>query len=176
MLGVFVVVRRGGGVDLSLLAPVSLCNAAIFAVVGLLRGSKFKGGNLRGWRFFFFDGVPFDFCSTSDATTLLFLDSTSILIGSCVAVSPDNSVVEMLLMLLASKGRLVFRLLKNGASAGDSLGDSYALGMAGTGGTSSSSLPAELWTFLVLGVGNLDNAALCGTRGCKDPVDVRAVL
>jgi hypothetical protein len=50
----------------------------------------------------------------------------------------------MLFILLASKGKLDFRL-KNGVSAGESFGDSYAFGIAGTGGTSSSSLfPAAL--------------------------------
>lgn len=73
---------------------------------------------------------------------------------------------------------LDFRLLKNGGSAGESFGDSYALGMAGTGGTSSSSLfPAELWTFLGLGVGSReDEGGCCGIRGCRDPVEVRDVL
>lgn len=67
--------------------------------------------------------------------------------------------------------------MKKGASAGASFGDSNAFGIAGTGGTSSSSsLPAELCTFLGLGVGSLDVEGFCGIRGCRDPVDVRAVL
>jgi hypothetical protein len=79
-------------------------------------------------------------------------------------------------MLLASKGMLDFRLLKNGGSTGESLGDSYALGIAGTGGTSSSSLfPAELFTFLCFGVGSLDDAGW-EIRGCNEPVEVRDVL
>jgi len=80
-------------------------------------------------------------------------------------------------MLTASKGILDFRLLKNGGSAGESLGDSYALGIAGTGGTSSSSLfPAELCTFLGFGVGSREDEGGWDNRGCKDPVEVRAVL
>lgn len=43
--------------------------------------------------------------------------------------------------------------------------------MAGTGGTSSSSFPAELWTFLGLGVGSLEVDGIGGMRGCSDPVD-----
>jgi hypothetical protein len=90
---------------------------------------------------------------------------------------PDKLLVEMLLMLLASNGKLDLRLLKNGCSAGESFGDSYAFGIAGTGGTSSSSLlPAELWTLLGFGVGNLEDAASWGIRGCNDPVEVREVL
>ncbi len=88
----------------------------------------------------------------------------------------DSSFVELLFLLLESNGRLDFRLLKNGCSAGESLGDSYALGIAGTGGTSSSSLPAELCTFLGLGVGSLEFDIFGASLGCKDPVDVRAVL
>lgn len=69
---------------------------------------------------------------------------------------PERLFVEILLMLLASKGILDLRLLKNGGSAGESLGDSYAFGIAGTGGTScSSSFPAEL-CILGFAVGNLE--------------------
>lgn len=90
---------------------------------------------------------------------------------------PDKLFVEVLLILLASKGMLDFRLLKNGCSAGESLGDSYAFGIAGTGGTSSSSLfAAELCTFLGLGVGSLDDEGGGGIRGCNEPIEVRAVL
>lgn len=69
----------------------------------------------------------------------------------------EASLLELLLLILVkSKGKLDFRccFMKNGGSTGDSLGDSYALGMAGTGGTSSSSsLPAELCTFRAFGFG-----------------------
>ncbi len=72
---------------------------------------------------------------------------------------------------------LDLRLLKNGGSAGESFGDSYAFGIAGTGGTSSSSLfPAELCILLGFGVGSLDDEVFGGNRGCKDPVEVRDVL
>jgi tRNA U34 5-methylaminomethyl-2-thiouridine-forming methyltransferase MnmC len=55
------------------------------------------------------------------------------------------------------------------------LGDSYAFGIAGTGGTSSSSPPAELCTFLVFGVGRreLDNA---GVRSWRDEFPNRREL
>lgn len=81
-------------------------------------------------------------------------------------------------MLLASKGVTGFCLLNTkGVSDGESLGDSKAFGIAGTGGTISSSLlPAALWTFLGFGVGNLDDDGGNGIRGCRDPVDVREVL
>jgi hypothetical protein len=49
-----------------------------------------------------------------------------------------------------------------------SFGDSYALGIAGTGGTSSPSFaPAELWTFLVFGVGSRDPVNAGFARGCS---------
>lgn len=86
--------------------------------------------------------------------------------------------MDVLLILLVSNGMLDFRLLKNGCSAGESLGDSYAFGIAGTGGTSSSSslFPVELCTFLGFGVGSLDEDGGCVFRACKEPVDVREVL
>jgi hypothetical protein len=60
----------------------------------------------------------------------------------------------MLLTLLASNGPLALRCIKKGGSAGESFGDSYAFGIAGTGGTSnSSSFPAEL-CIRGFGVGN----------------------
>jgi hypothetical protein len=58
-----------------------------------------------------------------------------------------------------------------------SLGDSYAFGIAGTGGTSSSSsADAEFWPLLSFGAGRRDMEADCGKRGCREPVDVRTVL
>lgn len=117
------------------------------AAVGVLRGSKFKGGNLRGCKFFFFwfTGVVLLSASELDTAALfrVFADR-SFLEGSLTEPLPDKLFVEMLFILLASKGKLDFRL-KNGVSAGESFGDSYAFGIAGTGGTSSSSLfPAAL--------------------------------
>jgi hypothetical protein len=47
--------------------------------------------------------------------------------------------VELLWILLVSKAKVDFLLSKKDISAGDSFGDSYAFGIAGTGGTSSSS-------------------------------------
>jgi hypothetical protein len=42
--------------------------------MGVLKGSRFSGGSRRGCRFFFFAGIAFGFCSTSEAApTLLFL-------------------------------------------------------------------------------------------------------
>lgn len=78
-------------------------------------------------------------------------------------------------MLLASKARFDFRFSKKDNSAGASLGDSYTLGMAGTGGTSSSpSAVVELSKLRDLGAGNLEPPD--ALRGCIEPVDVRTVL
>lgn len=52
---------------------------------------------------------------------------------------PETLAVELLWMLLASYVRFDFLLSRKAASASGSLGDSYAFGIAGTGGTSSSS-------------------------------------
>jgi hypothetical protein len=55
---------------------------------------------------------------------LLVCGSTSGFGGSRTKVVPDSSFVELLFLLLESNGRLDFRLLKNGCSAGESFGDS----------------------------------------------------
>lgn len=107
---------------------------------------------------------------------ILELELESTFLGSLPDDVPDSSLVELLFrlfILLESNGRLDFRAAKSGGSAGDSFGDSYAFGIAGTGGTSSSSLPAELWTFLDFGVGSLDVDGTGSKRGwgCSDPVD-----
>lgn len=180
VLGVLVLTRRGGGVTCPSENEGS-CKAAILVVVGVLKGSRFRGGSRSGCKFFFFAVIALFCWSRSELEVTepywRFCGSRSFLTGSRTEALPDKLVVEELFILLASNGILDFRLLRKGGSAGDSLGDSYALGIAGTGGTSSSSLfPAELCTLLDLGVGNLDDVAGSVTLDCRAPVDVRALL
>lgn len=78
-------------------------------------------------------------------------------------------------MLLESSPRFDFLLSKNCISAGDSLGDSYTFGIAGTGGTSSSSSFEAGILFIDLGAGRRE-PLFWGKRGCSDPVDVLTVL
>lgn len=145
----------------------------------MLRGNKFKGGSRKGCRFFLTCVALFCW-STSEfeprGTWCRGFGSRSDFIGSRAEPLPDKLLVEVLFILLVSNGRLDFRLLKSAGSAGESFGDSYALGIAGTGGTSSSSLlPAELCTLRPFGAGNLDEAG-GGIRGCREPEEVRAAL
>ena len=177
VLGVVGAPRRGGGVDFP---SVDAGKAAILAAVGVLRGNKFKGGSRKGCRFFF-TGVALFCWSTSEfeprGTWCRCFGSRSDLRGSRAEPLPDKLFVEVLFMLLVSNGRLDFRCVKSGGSEGDSFGDSYALGIAGTGGTSSSSLlPAELCTLLVFGAGSREEGGGGGTLGCREPVKVRAAL
>jgi hypothetical protein len=96
--------------------------AAILFVVGVLNGSRFSGGRRRGCRFFLM-GFVFSI-SEIGGTTLRSLGSRSSFNGSRIDTLPDRLFVEVLLILLASKGKLDFRLVKNGCSFGESLGDS----------------------------------------------------
>jgi hypothetical protein len=188
LLGVFVLTRRGGGVMLPLRLKESCPSVVTFAAVDVLNGSKFNGGNRKGFRFFFFVvliGVVW-FWSASDEdvadTNWRGLGSRSFFGGSrneIIETLPDKLADEVLLILLVSKFIFDARLLKKGGSIGVSFGDSYALGMAGTGGTSSSSLfPAELLRLLGFGVGRREEE-VCGcsdARGCNDPAEVWEVL
>lgn len=181
VVGVFALARFGGGVTVPLeFEAASLRNAAIFAAVGVLRGSKLSGGSRNGCKCFFFGGARCPCCSASDPAPMpcciLEFELESTFLGSLPDDVPDSSLVELLFrlfILLESNGRLDFRAANIGGSAGDSFGDSYAFGIAGTGGTSSSSFPAELWTFLDFGVGSLEVDGTGSKRGwgCSDPVD-----
>jgi hypothetical protein len=148
------------------------------AAVGVLSGPKVMGGSRNGWRFFLFC-APAGFFSASprDAWPVLRLLGrrwTLAGAGSLTCIT-DVLAVELLWTLLASKARFDFRFSKKDNSAGDSLGDSYTLGMAGTGGTSSSSSAVvELRRFRDLGAGNLEPPD--ALRGWIEPVDVRTVL
>lgn len=85
----------------------------------------------------------------------------------------------------------VFLFSMKYVSAGESFGDSYTFGIAGTGGTSSSAsatvvewlwllllwlLPLLLCAEVLLSDGNLDEDVRGGARGWIDPVDVVRVL
>jgi hypothetical protein len=82
------------------------------------------------------------------------------------------------MLMLSRVPRLDFFFAKKYVSAGGvSLGDSNALGIAGTGGTSSSSPDGrEPWLVAFLGAGSRETTTGCGRRGCKEPVDVLTVL
>jgi hypothetical protein len=65
VLGVFIVVRRPGGVPGRSSASDFALNALIRAEVGVLKGSRFKGGNRNVCKFFLCFGWAFDFWSIS---------------------------------------------------------------------------------------------------------------
>jgi hypothetical protein len=99
---------------------VGSCNAAIFSVVGMLKGPTEMGGSWRGCRFFLPCEAP-GFNKYKDLRLLALR-------------------LVLFVVLILSKTRLGF-LLSSPCASPVSLGDSYALGIAGTGGTSSSSSP-----------------------------------
>lgn len=148
-----------------MIAPLSStvdgsCNAAILAAVGVLKGRRLRGGRRRGCSLFLFvTGGALAVVSISrrgpSVRPRLPRPSRSLLEASSVAANVGlQAVVEVLATLPASNGRLDLRTAKNGWSS-SAFGDSYAFGMAGTGGTSSAP-SAGLLSLRGLGVGSLD--------------------
>jgi hypothetical protein len=131
-LGVLVFTLLGGGVTAPLGNGSGLDIAAALVAVGLLNGRRFNGGSRSGRKFFFLTGVALAlaFCSRSEfelvagGACLNLFGSRSFRTCSRSEFLPDMLFVDVLLMLLVSKGMLVFRLAKNGGSDGESLGDS----------------------------------------------------
>lgn len=70
VLGVFIVLRARGGVVVPSLESFFELNDLIFAAVGVLKGRRFNGGNLRVCRFFLLDlrcGLALSSRSTEDS-------------------------------------------------------------------------------------------------------------
>lgn len=183
VLGVFAL-RFGGGVVVlrSSTSPEGTGNDEILLLKGVPRGSRFKGGSRMGCRFFLLEcccaagGLESDPAPTVKPLRCR-IDPVLFLIGFVfTAAGTADSGSPRWLTVPAWAGT-------GGADGGDmfdfevevenakvlrsgSLGDSKAFGMAGTGGTSSSSPPAELWTFLDFGVGSREpEMAALGRKG-----------
>jgi hypothetical protein len=114
----------------------------------MLNGPRFSGGNRRGSKLFFI--CVFFFSSAlgivgAYAVVVLTLGlRCSLTVPTAGAGAADTLVVESLvprlMVMLSRVPRLDFFLAKKYVSTGGlSFGDSNALGIAGTGGTSSSS-------------------------------------
>jgi hypothetical protein len=174
VLGVLAV-RFGGGVTLR--SSTSADGAGkddIRLLKGVPSGSKFNGGSLIGWRFFLLDGCTVGVLSCSDPAPtvrplLCLMDPVLLLAGLAPRLSlcrgparwesgvATDSWAGGGAILVFDVGVLNWKLLRSG-----SLGDSYAFGIAGTGGTYSCSPPVELCTFRGFGAGNreLEGAGL----------------
>ena len=142
-------------------------SAAIFAAVGVLSGRRFSGGIRRGCKVLRLIWTAllafFSVAGYSLVVNPLLCRPLSGLSGS-PSLEPEAapSVLEPLVELLLSKGKLVLRAEKKGWSS-SVFGDSYALGIAGTGGTSPS-LAAEALSSLVFKVGSLEVEKLWDIR------------
>ncbi len=161
VVGVFAICLAGGGERFLSDRPCSW-RAAILAAVGVLSGPRVMGGSLNGCNVFFDCGATgFVPMSTLEGLAdLRWLGLRCILTGGGSFSTPVTLPVELLWMLLASNARVDLLLSKNPASASVSLGDSYALGIAGTGGTSPvSSRLAELWRVKAFGAGSRELAS-----------------
>ena len=123
VLGVFAFPRLGGGVMFpSSVSEDGSCNAAILAAVGVLRGNRLRGGKRRGCSFFLFmDGAALAFGPRSRADPIV-----RPLLSRASSVTPGIwtcSVVEVLMAVLTSRGRLGLRAEKKGWS-NSAFGDS----------------------------------------------------
>lgn len=173
--GVLFTERFGGGVTLrSSISAEGAGKDEMRLLKGVPRGSRFNGGSLIGWRFFLAECCVAGLLSGSAAAPtvrprlclmdpVLFFDRSPVK-ASLPGVSTCRTSLLTLLVAGGADGGGAdggggmldlndavekVKLLRSG-----SFGDSYAFGIAGTGGTSSSSSPpAELCTFRDFGVG-----------------------
>ena len=177
VLGVFATFLWAGGVTTPASAPFERCgNAAIFAAVGVLNGTRFNGGKR-----------PLGACCLlllGAAEVLLDSGATpkvSLRLGRSSQKSNEKSLKKLVEPVLGcdagtscvlSLGAFTVHPMseKKGLSTA-SLGDSYAFGIAGTGGTTScSSAGFEMWILRGLGlVARLLGAALTGVC-CIEPL------
>jgi hypothetical protein len=160
VVGVLGSCREAGGLMGRSAVPFS-CSAATLAAVGMFNGPRFSGGNRRGSRLFL--TCVFFFSSVLAAGGAWFVDLRLDLRCSLTvstAVGGGTLVVGLLwlfrlIVMLSRAPRLDFFLANEYMSVGASFGDSYALGMAGTGGTSSSSPEGnEPWLVVCFGAGS----------------------
>lgn len=114
LLGVLALIWRGGGVTCPS-ENAGSWRASTFAAVGMLKGKRFRGGSRKGFKLFFLlTGVASCWSASGDEATgpgLRGLGSRSFFIGSRIDALPDKLFVEVLFILLASKGMLDLRLL-----------------------------------------------------------------
>ena len=182
VLGVLLRARFGGGVT----APSSSSQDGagkddILLLKGVPSGSKLRGGSLIGCRFFLLDCCTGGVLSCSEPfptvkprlclidPELLFekpVSTVSFCLGSdfCASGVATGSWGAGWGVLIFDGAVVNVKLPRSG-----SLGDSYAFGMAGTGGTSSCSPPAELCTFRGFGAGSREpEGAGLTRRGIED--------
>lgn len=143
VVGVLGSCREAGGLMGRSALPFS-CSAATLAAVGMFNGPRLNGGNRRGSRLFltcvfFFSSV----LATGGACVAdLRLDlrcSLTVSTAVCAGALAPELWLFRLIVMLSRAPRLDFFLASEYRSVGASFGDSNALGIAGTGGTSSSS-------------------------------------
>jgi hypothetical protein len=141
VVGVLGICLDGGGLK-SRLGRSWLCCDEPFPTLGIFNGPRLIGGSVRGCRLFLPDGVlGFSSFVLVTGTKELFLA-----LGlRCTLIGSGRTGIVMLPVELACAFIVScpfkpdFFLSRNKVSAGEPLGDSYAFGIAGTGGTSSSS-------------------------------------
>lgn len=184
--GVLVIWRGGGELGGRAAWLWSVCNRAILFTVGVLNGPTVSGGRFIDLKFLrgcADCGCDFSGCAlfSGEAAAVgtglraLFRRCTALAFSWIACTGPDRLPVDVLRILLESSAKFDFLLSKKCISAGDSFGDSYTFGIAGTGGTSSSSSVEAGMLVIDFGAGSRE-PVFWGRRGCNDPVDVLTVL
>jgi hypothetical protein len=175
VLGVLLLERFGGGVVFrSSLSAEGTENDDILLLNGVPRGKRFKGGSLIGCRFFLLvcgtDGDVSTSVDPEPTVSPLLCLIVDLGVGSMPGLllsTPESSTFDSSLLSTAAVSLrscvevaraegFVGGIANEKPLCSESLGDSYAFGIAGTGGTSSSSPAVEPWSFLALGVGRRD--------------------
>ena len=143
VLGVFMVLRTPGGVDgWSWTSILESLNALIFAAVGVLKGNTFNGGSRNACLSLFLIGLGCVFCLGSvSAWKFEIRDDDDGARGvSRVFIASANVVTNGLADIGVSIGGKLDDLAEKYGWSNSLPGDSYAFGIAGTGGTSPSEL------------------------------------
>lgn len=151
-------------------------NASILVVIGVPNGRRFSGGSFNGCK------------PLRPSTVEVWVRDSGVFVARSATYSAlpspaaptrlwvSESGLRPMLRVPISNGRLDFLGAGKACPSSSPLGDSYALGIAGTGGTSSSVFELAGCSVRGLGVGNRDEEKFWERRGCSELLEFRTGL